>query len=359
MTTDISPAVVPLPAPAAWSGITPLPALAPVTLTGPDAVTFLQGQITQDVSHLTDQAWRLGGHCSAKGRMQASFCVCRPEPEQLLLLLDASLLPAWLKRLQMFVLRAKVVLADKRPDWQVLGVVGTDVAKTCWGPTAAALPVHGLAKVNEQQAALLRLPDAHGHPRYIWAGPTAAAPDLAALPALPADVWPWLDVMSGVPHITQATADQFVPQMVNFELLHGVDFRKGCYPGQEVVARSQYRGTIKRRLFLVHAHTPMQPMQDIYASADPGQPAGVVVNAAAVPGTGATTGWSALAELKLAHVSAGTVRGDVTTNPDANDNSLHLGQADGPALYLGSLPYALPDLGNEPDTHTTSATMGA
>lgn len=346
MMTDISTSSVPLPAPATWSGMTALPSLAPVTLTGPDAVSFLQGQITQDVTRLPDQAWRLGGHCSAKGRMQASFYLCRTEAEQLLLLLDASLLPAWLKRLQMFVLRAKVTLADKRPEWQVFGVVGTEVAAQCWGPQVAAMPVNGVLKVNEQQGVLLRLPDSHGHTRFIWSGPASAAPEMSALPT---DVWPWLDVMSGVPRITQTTVDQFVPQMINFELLQGVDFQKGCYPGQEVVARSQYRGTIKRRLFLVHANTPMQPMQEIFASTDPSQPAGVIVNAAVVPGeqVSASTGWSALAELKLAHV------------PPVSQASLHLGQPDGPILRVGTLPYALPDHGSEPDTDTPSATMGA
>ena len=319
-----------LPATTAWQGMTVLNDLAPLTVAGPDAVTFLHSQITQDVQHLPTDAWRLGGHCSAKGRLQASFYLGRPDADQLLLLADASLLPAWLKRLQMFVLRAKVTLADRRPDWQVLGVVGASVAAQCWGHAAQALPVHGLCKVNEDQALLLRLPDVLACQRYIWVGPSALAQTLPPHDTLAPDVWPWLEVMSGVPRITQATVDQFVPQMVNFELLDGVNFQKGCYPGQEVVARSQYRGTVKRRLFLVHAHSPMQVMQDIYALSDPSQPAGVVVNAAPMPGG---SDWSALVELKLAHAS-----------DNNSSDTLHLGQADGPMLQMGSLPYPLPDL---------------
>jgi tRNA-modifying protein YgfZ len=337
-----------LPDATAWSGMTVLNDLVPVQLSGPDAVTFLHSQITQDVTHLTDQVWRLGGHCSAKGRLQASFYMARPEPDQLMLLADTSLLPAWLKRLQMFVLRAKVTLTDMRPDWQVLGVVGTASVQQCWGDAAAALPVNGLFKTNDQQGLLLRLPDAQGCARFVWTGPAAALQTLAPMPTLPDGVWAWLDVMSGVPRITQATVDQFVPQMVNFELLDGVNFQKGCYPGQEVVARSQYRGTIKRRLFVVHADGPLTTMQDIYAQADPAQPAGVIVNAAPIPGS---SQWSALAELKLAHAVP-------ANNPNGND-TLHLGQADGPVLHLGALPYPLPDLTTDQDTATASATIGA
>ena len=97
------------------------------------------------------------------------------------------------------------------------------------------------------------------------------------LPALDAAAWRWLEVRSGVPRIVAATAEQFVPQMVNLELVGGVNFQKGCYPGQEVVARSQYRGTLKRRAFAVGGAAAMQPGQEIFHGADPGQPAGMVV----------------------------------------------------------------------------------
>jgi folate-binding protein YgfZ len=144
---------------------------------------------------------------------------------------------------------------------------------------------------------------------------------------LPVDAWRMLEVCSGIPRVVAATVEQFVPQMVNLELVGGVDFQKGCYPGQEVVARSQYRGTLKRRMFVFSCDAPASPGQEIVHSDDPSQPAGMVVNAGAAPG-GPT---HLLAEVKLAALQTG---------------SLHLGSASGPPLRRAALPYAVP----EPET---------
>jgi folate-binding protein YgfZ len=130
--------------------------------------------------------------------------------------------------------------------------------------------------------------------------------------------WRWLEVHSGVARITAATSEQFVPQMVNLELVGGVNFKKGCYPGQEVVARSQYRGTLKRRAQLFAGATGARPGQEVFHSGDPSQPAGLVANAA---------GDTALVEVKLAALEDGT---------------LHLGAADGPVLRRLALPYEMP-----------------
>ena len=153
-----------------------------------------------------------------------------------------------------------------------------------------------------RRARLIRLPDAAGTRALLVRRAAASHADPAA-PALPLDAWRWLEVQSGVPRIEAATVDQFVPQMVNFELVGGVDFQKGCYPGQEVVARSQYRGTIKRRTFLFDADAPMRPGQEVFHSDDPAQPAGMVVNGAPHP----RQGGSALVEAKLAALDGGTL----------------------------------------------------
>jgi hypothetical protein len=129
-------------------------------------------------------------------------------------------------------------------------------------------------------------------------------------------------VESGIPLIEAATVDRFVPQMVNFETVGGVDFHKGCYPGQEIVARSQYRGTIKRRMQLFDAREPASAADEVFHEADPSQPAGLVVNAAPRP----TGGWSALVEIKLAALEGGAV---------------HLRAPDGPLLERRSLPYSI------------------
>jgi tRNA-modifying protein YgfZ len=161
------------------------------------------------------------------------------------------------------------------------------------------------------------LPAAQGVARALHIGD--APPDM---PALDAQAWAWLEVTSGLPRITAATVEQFVPQMVNLELVGGVDFQKGCYPGQEVVARSQYRGTLKRRAFVFDAAAAAAAGQEIFHSADAQQPAGRVVNAASWQGR-----HRLLAEVKLAALA---------------DGSLHLGDAAGPALTRVEMPYAVP-----------------
>jgi len=155
-------------------------------------------------------------------------------------------------------------------------------------------------------------------PRWLWAGPTAPA-----APELPAANWAALEVLSATPRVVAATNEHFVPQMVNLDLVGGVSFKKGCYPGQEIVARSQYRGTLKRRGGIVFGPVEMKPGQEVFHSADPGQPAGLVALAGSLPGLGPV----AFAELKLAALEGG---------------SLHIGSAEGPALRVGELPYAVP-----------------
>jgi folate-binding protein YgfZ len=268
---------------------------------GADAATFLHSQLTQDITGLPMSEARLAGYCSAKGRLLATFVVWRVAADEYLLACSADILPAALKRLRMFVLRAKCTLGDVSAERPLWGVVGDAAA--------------ALGTPWRREGALVRLPDAEGQARALWAG--LPAPDL---PALPPDAWQWLEVQSAVPRIVAATVEQFVPQMVNLEAVGGVNFQKGCYPGQEIVARSQYRGSVKRRAFVFASDAASQPGQEIYLAGDD-QPAGMVVNAASHGGRHAL-----LAEVKLA--AAGT-------------EALHLGAPDGPALTRTPLPYPL------------------
>jgi folate-binding protein YgfZ len=264
---------------------------------GPDATTFLHSQLTQDIERLEQGRAQLAGYCSAKGRLLATFVVWRAARDELLLACSADLLAATLKRLSMFVLRAKCKLSD----------------------ATAEMPLHGVAGPAAMDAPL-RLADALIDGRTVArALQTGTAP---ALPTIDAAGWAWLEVASGVPRIVAATAEQFVPQMVNFELVRGVNFQKGCYPGQEVVARSQYRGTVKRRAFVFASPVAAAPGQELFHSGEPAQPAGLVANAATWQG-----GHLVLAEVKLAALDHG---------------SLHLGAADGPLLARGAMPYEVP-----------------
>ena len=295
----------------ATNGVVRLSHWGVIRARGADAARFLHGQLTSDMLNLGSGRAVPAGFCSAKGRLQASFVVWQGEADELLLACSASLLAPTLKRLSMFVLRAQCKLSDASSELSLHGLAGS-----------AALALLGDARPWEcrrgDTGTVIRLPDAQGVTCALLAG---AAP--AGVPPLEADTWRWLEVSSGVPVIEAATVDQFVPQMVNLELIGGVDFKKGCYPGQEVVARSQYRGTLKRRMFLFDVPAAALPGQELFHSADPGQPAGLVANAAPSPSGGSRV----LAEVKLAALDHG---------------SLHLGAADGPALTRRELPYPVP-----------------
>jgi len=231
-----------------------------------------------------------------------------------LLACHTSVLPATLKRLSMFVMRAQCKLTDATDEISLQGFTGDRAAGETEG-----LPAWG--KRDDAQGAWIRLPDVDGLARA-WRV-TSAASALAADPvALRA--WQQLEIDSGIVTIEAATVDQFVPQMLNFELIGAVNFQKGCYPGQEVVARSQYRGTAKRRTFLFSCDEPIAAGQEVFHSADPEQPAGMV--AGAVPSVDATSS-RALVEVKLAALDRG---------------SLHLGAVDGALLTPRPLPYEVP-----------------
>ncbi|SIO58578.1 CAF17-like 4Fe-4S cluster assembly/insertion protein YgfZ [Paraburkholderia phenazinium] len=328
--------LAPLPRPAreefeavtAHGAYMPLTQFGVIDATGDDAASFLHGQLTNDTQHLEAANVRLAGYCSAKGRLLASFLSWR-SGETIRLLVSKDVQAAVQKRLSMFVLRAKAKLTDASGELAVVGLAG-DVRKALSG-VFDAVPDGVHVKVDGPAGALIRVPDALGRLRYLWVGPKAEVE--ARLPVLEgklthasAAVWDWLDIRAGEPRITQPVVEQFVPQMVNFDVLGGVNFRKGCYPGQEVVARSQYRGTIKRRTALANVAGELESVlagAEVFHSDDPGQPCGMVVNAASAPDGGVDV----LVEVKLAALETGTV---------------HLGSAEGPALTFLPLPYALP-----------------
>ncbi|MGF6777456.1 YgfZ/GcvT domain-containing protein [Paraburkholderia sp. GAS334] len=306
----------------------PLTQFGVIDATGDDAATFLHSQLTNDTQHLDAANARLSGYCSPKGRLLASFLTWRCG-EAVRLLISRDIQPAVQKRLSMFVLRAKAKLVDATAELAVIGFAG-DV-RPALSHVFDAIPDGVHVKIDGPLGSLIHVPDAAGRLRYLWVGPKAEVE--ARLPALegklarvsPA-VWDWLDIRAGEPRITQPVVEQFVPQMVNFDVLGGVNFRKGCYPGQEVVARSQYRGTIKRRTSLANVAgelATVAPGVELFHSDDPGQPCGMVVNAASAPEGGVDV----LVEIKLAALEGG---------------SAHLGAADGPALTFLPLPYSLP-----------------
>ncbi|MCI1013050.1 folate-binding protein YgfZ [Herbaspirillum sp. C7C2] len=309
------------------SFVAPLTDLGLIAATGEEAAAFLHGQLTNDVQHLTADSARLAGYCSPKGRLLATLLMWRDEAG-IFLQLPRALQPAIQKRLQMFILRAKAKLADVSAERAVLGLVGPATANALaeWFPV---LPTAPYDKLNNSHGTLIRLADAAGSPRYQWIAAldtlSTAWPKLVQhLKPTATLAWRLSDIRAGVPGILAATQEQFVPQMINFELIGGVNFKKGCYPGQEIVARSQYLGKLKRRTLLATiASTGARAGDEVFAAADPGQPCGMVVNAEPLDQDHAL----ALVEMKLA----------------AADDTVHLGAAGGPALHFHDLPYELAD----------------
>lgn len=286
---------------------------------GADAGKFLQGQLTNDIVGLEAGRACLAGFCSAKGRLQASFVVWRSGEDEFLLACSTSLLAATLKRLSMFVLRAQCKLTDASAELAIWGIAGSAIDAVVTVPAS----VWGLHR--DGSTMVVRLPDAADTRRCLAVAPVDVDMGVKAGTPLSLDAWRWLEVQSGVVRIEAATVDRFVPQMVNFERVGGVDFQKGCYPGQEVVARSQYRGTTKRRTLLFECDAEPSPGQDVYAAHAPQEPAGTVANAAPAPDG---KSYGALVEVRLAALG--------------DEGGLRLGGVDGAALRRAALPYALP-----------------
>ena len=304
-------AALSLSSPSAASG-----QLGVIRAEGPDAASFLHGQLTQDFSLLGGADARLAALCTAKGRVIASFIGIKPQPELVLLVCSRDILAATLKRLSMFVLRAKVKLTDATEQFALYGLAGT--ALTANGLDAAALP--GKRTAVGDDVSVVSLYPADRVPRALWIAPVGHAAPVGA--PLDAALWQWSEVRSGIVTLTTPVVEAFVPQMINYESVGGVNFKKGCYPGQEVVARSQFRGTLKRRTYLVQADAPLAAGQDVFAASDAEQPVGTVAQAASAPGGG----WAALISMQISALEAGGLRA---------------GSADGPALTVEPLPYAL------------------
>jgi tRNA-modifying protein YgfZ len=197
-----------------------------LAVTGADARAFLHAQLTNDIANLSPDRAALAGWCTAKGRLLASFLVI-PSKEGFLLQLARDLAPTVTKRLSMFVFRSKVRIEDQSDAWVQYGIWDKEsrLSGVTWSGEVAAVPVD--------------------EGRHLRIGPVAS---LSLTPTRTEDDWTLEEIRAGRPLISAATQDKFVPQMVNFEALGAINFQKGCYPGQEIVARAQYRGEVKRRL---------------------------------------------------------------------------------------------------------------
>ncbi|MFA5490981.1 MAG: folate-binding protein [Candidimonas sp.] len=312
-----------------------LPDLAVIEIAGQDAPAFLQGQLTHDVASLPPDRARLNGYCTPKGRLLASLVLWRDgrgdDAPRFLALIKQDIADAIVKRLGMYILRAKV--AVKQSDLSVRGVMAATPAD---GGIAADrdLPADATPWQLHQDASrtAIAAPSVEGFARWWTIG---AKPD-AATAAMPAPLWQAHDIAAGLPWIVTGTQDTFIPQTVNLELIDGVSFTKGCYPGQEVVARSHYRGTLKRRMVygvIADAATLPEPGSDTYDARHPDGPCGRIVNAARA-GRDLSCADGGAAD-QVCHVLMEAQLSDLGTA------DFRAGQAGGPSIAVLPLPYGL------------------
>lgn len=298
-------------------------------ISGTDAQDFLQGQFTQDVASATPEQARLSAYCTAKGRMLASFVFweapaaddqVEPAGKSYFVLVRADIAEGFAKRLRMFVLRSKVAIVE------------TDiVAQGYWVGATVSLDASGLKNLAPWQVTInagktqIALPAPAGVRRGILVNSAGSAALLSGATAGLASQWAALDVLAGIPWVEKANQELFIPQDINLDTIGAVSFTKGCYPGQEVVARSHYRGKLKRRMLIGVCDgatlASVQPGMDIVDKTNTREPCGQIVNSTVLG-----PHCYLLFETRL---------------DAAEQNQLALGDENGPAIALRDMPYAL------------------
>ena len=272
-----------MPSPAA----PPLHAWGLLEVAGADAAEFLHGQFTSDLRRLPEGRAQLSAYCLPKGEVLADFLIWRAAGGAYRLLLPRERCAPVARRLQLFRLRAAVEIEDATAAHDFLAEF----------EPAAGAPAEPLAVAERSADTVLAWPDARG--RWLRLRPAAGE----ATPKAGADErWRRLDLEAGLPFVRAGSAERFAPQHLNLDLLDAVSFDKGCYPGQEVVARMHYRGRIKHRTYLLRCPdgAAPEPGAELFpAAAGATRPCGHVAEACPLP----DGGWLALAPVRIAAAS--------------------------------------------------------
>ncbi len=221
-------------------------------ISGTDAMTFLQGQVTNDVKLLNGSNAHYSAYCNPKGRMLALF-LAFAHGDNLHLQFNRELLEPMMKRLKMYVMRSKVEIKDASNTIVKFGINGLEAASIL-GCRFAKIPTEDYELITLENATVLKLPSTHGTRFEIFTDATNAPALWDALKTkceiVEKSHWDWLEIQAGIPDIDLKTQEQFVPQMLNLDILNGISFKKGCYTGQEIIARTHYLGSVKRRTYL-------------------------------------------------------------------------------------------------------------
>lgn len=288
---------------------------------GEDAESFLHGQLSCDVKALQVGTATYGAYCNAKGRMLATLLLWRAT-DSFYMLLDRSIAAAIQRRLQMYVLRSKVKISDTAAQPVLLGLSGAHAAAALsengWQISTApmSLQFNAAGSVISLPGQRLLLATTEAEARRLWSAL------VERLKAVGSPCWEWLEIVNGIPWISSVTQEQFVPQMANLDHIGGISFKKGCYPGQEIVARTQYLGKGSRKMALARVQSGASAGESLYSSALGDQACGTVLRAAAATDESSDV-------LAVLHV-------DALASAD-----VHLGSLQGPQLAFRSLPYAV------------------
>ena len=289
-------------------------------ISGADAVTFLQGQVTNDVKLLTGKNAHYTAYCNPKGRMLALF-LAFAHYDHLHLQLNRELLEPIMKRLKMYVMRSKVEIKDVSDSIIKFGLNGPQAASML-APLFSTIPSQDYELVSLDNGSILKLPSTNDNVRFVIFTDTSNAPLIwdalnANCQLVEKPHWDWLEIQAGIPDITPVTQAQFVPQMLNLDILNGINFKKGCYTGQEIIARTHYLGSIKRRTYLAETQTEVMPGDKVADAAQ--SEVGQIVRSA----PNLTGSFDVLAELRIDAAAAGELN------------------CKGAALNLKNLPYSL------------------
>lgn len=295
-----------------------------IRVSGEDAASFLQNQLSNDVRQIDERHSQLNSYCSPKGRMFTIFRLFTLDGDYYLRL-PIDLLEPVMKRLRMFVLMSKVKLEDASGGLQRLGVAGAGTRELL-AEQFGDIPAEANTAVEAGGTKILRVP---GNERFEVYAPATVLQSIwerfeTVLTPAGVDAWPLLDILNGIPNIYPETREQFIPQMANLQVIGGVSFKKGCYPGQEVVARMQYLGKLKRsmyRLQSINDDVPPPGTEVVTVVEGKHHEAGEIVDARPLP----DGGYTALAVLQTASI----------------DQKLELKDRPGSTLQLADLPYAL------------------
>lgn len=300
-----------------------------ISIHGKDAEDFLQGQLTNDIRHIDEYHTQLSAYCTPKGRMLANFRIFR-RGDTYYIQIPQQRLDSVINRLRMFVMRAKVNLENASESFVRIGVSGPDADELLKDACGCALPADVDQVTQQGEVTIMRVAGTK-HSRFEVIGLSETMQkiwDDLNVKAAPIghDHWDSLEILAGLPVILDATAEAFVPQMTNMQIINGVDFKKGCYTGQEIIARMEYLGKLKRRTYLarLNSETVPQAGDELFSSiSKSGQGAGKIINAKPY----SDGGYVCLAVIEIASVEKGT---------------LHLGNEEGAQLDFMDLPYEIP-----------------